>query len=263
MNKIKIIFTDLDWTLLDHKQFDFDYESLKALNKAQENGTLVFIATARPYISLAQTGVFKYLKPDGIICSNGSTAFIGDKLLFNDAFPKDVIDRTVKSFNKHNACFMYITKDNRYLNKKKNKYVDQYFSIYREIIPGVKKYEGEDISALLLMVPESYDEKLLKELPDCIDYFRFVKTGVDVRYGPHNVNKGNGVVRVLEALNIPKESAMAIGDDDADVEMFKNVGIGVTLENGTDYAKANATYVTKAVENSGVAYALKHFNIIK
>ena len=126
-----------------------------------------------------------------------------------------------------------------------------------------KKYEGEDISALLLMVPETYDIKILKEIPDCIDYFRFVKTGVDVRYGPHNVNKGNGVIRVLKALKISKEFAMAIGDDDADVAMFENVKIGITLENGTDYAKQHATFVTKAIDNSGVAYALKHFNIIK
>lgn len=262
MNNIKIIFSDLDWTLLDHKKHEFDYESLKALKKAQGNGVLVFIATARPYISLAQTGVFDYIKPDGIICSNGSTAFIGDKLLYNEAIPENIVNETLKSFNKHNACYIYITEDNRFLNKKKNRYVDEYFEIYRELIPNIKTFNNDEISALLLLVPESYDERILKEIPDCIDYFRFAPTGVDIRYRPFNTNKGNGVIKVLKALNLSKENAMAIGDDDGDIPMFEQVKIGVTLENGKDSVKEKADYITKGVDNSGVAYALKHFNII-
>ena len=56
---------------------------------------------------------------------------------------------------------------------------------------------------------------------------------------------------------------MAFGDDYGDIPMFEEVGLSVTLENGKDEGKQKADYVTKAVSKSGVAYALKHFNIIK
>lgn len=262
MKNIKIIFVDIDWTILNHYVHEFDFESIKALNEAQKKGVFICLATARPYLSIEQTGLFNYLKPDGIVCTNGSVGFIKDKLLYSENFPNDVIKQIIKVCNKHNACLEYCDERHRYFNRRKNRYVDAYFGVFKEVVPPVKKYENENISALLLMVPESYDEKMKKELPDGLDYFRFDAHGVDIRYSKYNPHKGNGVKRVLEYLNIPKEYAMAIGDDLGDIPMFEEVGLGVTLENGKDEVKKKADYVTKSVCDSGVAFALKHFRII-
>ena len=69
---IKIIFTDVDWTILNHGhgKHVYDKKSLDALRKAQSNGVKVFISTARPHESLKITGFFDEFKPDGMILSN-------------------------------------------------------------------------------------------------------------------------------------------------------------------------------------------------
>lgn len=264
MSNIKIIFTDIDWTILDHETHSFDMTSIEALKKAQKAGILVYFATARPYLSMEQTGLLDLIKPDGVICTNGAVAFINDKLFYSDNIPSEIVSQIVKVSNRHNAVLEYCDERKRYFNRKENSYVYKYFGVYAEVVPPVKKYEGtENVSALLLMVPESYDEKMLKEFPKDIDYFRFDPYGVDIRYSKNIPDKGKAIVRVLKELGIKKEEAMAIGDDYGDIPMFENVGIGVSLENGKDEVKAAATYVTKHVNKSGVAYALKYFNIIK
>ena len=262
-NNIKIIFVDIDWTILDHKVHEFDMPSIEALKKAQKNGIQVYLCTARPYLSVKQTGLLNLLKPNGIVCTNGAVAFINDKLLYSLNIPNDVVRETIKVCNRHNAVLEYCDEKMRYFNRKTNKYVDNYFSVYAEVVPEVKKYNNENVSAMLLMAPRKYDEKMKKELPKGLDYFRFDDFGVDIKWHEHDPNKGYGVINVLKELKINKENAMAIGDDYGDLDMFKEVGLSVSLENGKPEVKAKADYVTKAVDQSGVAYALKHFNIIK
>ena len=78
MRDIKIIFSDIDWTILDHVTHSFDIASINALKAAQKRGILVYLATARPYLSMEQTGLLDLITPDGVICTNGSVAFIND-----------------------------------------------------------------------------------------------------------------------------------------------------------------------------------------
>lgn len=262
MKKIKIIFVDIDWTILDHKTHKFDIKSLKALTKAQENGVLVYIATARPYLSAEQTGLFDLLKPDGVICTNGSVCIVKDEVMFSENIPNNIVKEVIKVCNRHNAVLEYCDEKHRYFNRKTNSYVTKYFSVYSEIVPPVKKYENENVSALLLMVPSSYDEVMLKELPEGLDYYRFDDYGVDIRYSLYNPDKGKAIKKVLTKLNIAKENAMGIGDDLGDIFMFNEVGLKVTLDNGKPEVKKAADFVTKSVSESGLEHALKHFNII-
>lgn len=263
MRDIKIIFSDIDWTILDHTTHSFDMTSIEALKEAQKSGILVFFATARPYLSMEQTGLLDLIKPDGVICTNGAVAFINDELFYSDNIPDDIVSSIVRVSNKHNACLEYCDERKRYFNRRENSYVFKYFGVYAEVVPPVKKFEHENVSALLLMVPESYDERMKKEFPKDIDYFRFDPYGVDIRYSKNVPDKGKAVIRVLDKLGIKKENAMAFGDDYGDIPMFEQVGIGVALENGKDELKEMATYVTKPVSKSGVAYALKHFKILE
>jgi hypothetical protein len=52
------------------------------------------------------------------------------------------------------------------------------------------------------------------------------------------------------------------GDDFGDIDMFKECKYGVALGNGKKEVKEIATFVTKTIDESGVAHALKHFKII-
>ena len=59
-----------------------------------------------------------------------------------------------------------------------------------------------------------------------------------------------------------KEEIMAFGDAENDIDMLEYAGIGIAMGNGDDGVKAVADFVTRDIDEDGIAYALKHFGLI-
>lgn len=252
---IKIIFVDIDWTILDHNKHDWDYESIDALKMAQKAGILVYLNTARPYDSILHTNLFDIFTPDGIVCTNGGVVFVGDKLLYANTIPEDIVRQIEKISNKHHLVLELSTNKERYFTAKPNVYVHNYFSVYAETIPEVKKYQNKDVSAILLFAPEKYDEILKKEFPKEMNFLRFDTHGVDVGYFKNT--KGDAVKKVLKFLGIRKEDAASAGDQYDDISMFKETGVSIAMGNGATIAKENASIVAPDIAEHGLAKVLK------
>ena len=72
-----------------------------------------------------------------------------------------------------------------------------------------------------------------------------------------NSNKGNAVKKLLEILNISKNEAIAIGDDNNDLAMFEQVGYRVAVDNAIDVVKEKANEITLSNDDDGVAVFLE------
>ena len=66
----KIMFFDIDGTLLSEKTHSIPESTITALKKAKENGHLIFINTGRTF-SLIDNCI-KDLDPDGYVCGCGT-----------------------------------------------------------------------------------------------------------------------------------------------------------------------------------------------
>lgn len=72
------------------------------------------------------------------------------------------------------------------------------------------------------------------------------------------VDKGAGVAHLLEMLQIDPVRVLAVGDNDNDVSMFKQVGFPVAMENGSVAAKAAARMIAPDIHASGASRAIRH-----
>lgn len=260
MSKYKIAFIDIDGTILNHNIHDWDYKSISALKKAQINGVKIFICTARPYESIARTGLFKVFEPDGVIATNGALAYIGNKLLFENRFPIQITKKIIKVCNSHDLCLELSTGKGRYFTRITNRWLKEYKRKYHEIFINKEKVNLKNISALLLFAPVEYDEILQKEFPNPIKCLRFDDYAVDVTY--YRNKKGAAVKRVLTYLNINKEESISCGDDFGDISMFNETGLSIALGNAKEEVKKEATFVTKDISLSGLAHAFEAFKIV-
>ena len=259
---IQIIFTDIDWTLLNHghDKHEFDTPSIEALKKVQKQGVKVFLCTARPFHSVKGTGILDIIKPDGVICTNGAVAYVGEQIIHNHIFPNHLVEEIVRTCHKHHITVELSDEKDRWLTKGGNRYVDEYFAIFNEVYPDIRKYKGENISAILLMCPEKFDEKLKEELPKECSLFRFAPTGIDLHLQP--IYKSEVVNAVLDYLKIDRKHAMAIGDDYGDIKMFEVVGHPICMGNGREEVKPYAEYICPHIDEHGVSIALnKYFKI--
>lgn len=249
---IKIAFIDIDWTILNHKDHTFDAPSIEAINKAQSCEVLIYLCTARTYISAQNTGIFDLIKPDGIICSNGGTIFIGDKLYKAKAYPPELVKKVLEVANVHDIVLQFATFKEKFLTNDVNRYVLNYHSVYYEKIPEVRKNIIKNVTEIIGFLPESYDETMINELPKEIKYYRYDTHGVNLAYFQNL--KGDAVKDVLNYLNISKSDAMAIGDSLDDISMFEEVGTSIAMGSYKDeLVKEKATIVTNTIDDHGVA----------
>jgi len=259
---IKSIFTDVDWTILNHghNRHEYDFKSLDALKKAQKNGVKVFLTTARPYDSLEKTCIFNYFQPDGLILANGAVVYVGEELIYNDYMTPKVIKHIIDVCNKEGLCCQLVDEKDRWLSMHLTKDAIPYFKVYFETIPPIVELQDQKVSGLLVFCQKDRDEELLKKFKYPLDAFRFFDYAIDIR--EHPIYKKEGIRHVLEKLDIDPKDTLALGDDIQDISMFEYCGYSVAMENGVEDAKASAKFITKNIDHHGVKYALKHFHII-
>ena len=99
MDKRKILFFDIDETLLSHKTFTIPESTKNALKKAKENGHLIFINTGRTKSLIGDD--IKELEFDGYICGCGTYIEVDNKVLYNNIVNEDKYNAILESLKKY------------------------------------------------------------------------------------------------------------------------------------------------------------------
>lgn len=123
-------------------------------------------------------------------------------------------------------------------------------------------------------VPEELPEKIMVSHPQAGRLGELEKALAEVlpgrleiaRSGEHymeitraGVNKGYGAARLAEALGIPREAVMAIGDQGNDLPMLRWAGLGVAMGNAPRQIREAADAVTGSNQEEGVSQAIQRF----
>ena len=70
------------------------------------------------------------------------------------------------------------------------------------------------------------------------------------------------MAKILEYFGISRDECMAFGDGGNDIPMLEYAGVGVAMGNAKEDVQAKADFITKSVDDDGVAYALRHYGLI-
>ena len=99
-------------------------------------------------------------------------------------------------------------------------------------------------------------EKMCQQLPDEFQYTRYNLRAIEiVRRG---CTKASGVRTLADHLKLSMDEIMCIGDDENDLEMLQEAGVGATINNALPKVKALADYVATANHAAGVYEAVLH-----
>jgi DNA segregation ATPase FtsK/SpoIIIE-like protein len=96
-------------------------------------------------------------------------------------------------------------------------------------------------------------EKMLKSHPlaNEFDFIRSEKTLYEIL--PKGIGKGTSIINLCHHLNINANKAIAIGDYNNDISMFKVAGIGIAVSNACKEALDAADYITVSNEEHAIA----------
>ena len=250
----KAVFIDVDGTL--YKAHDLSItESIK--NKLKEASQYVdlYIATGRAYNVLTCLNDVKHLFK-GFVVSNGSIVMIDNKIIFESVVDEQLKDKLVETAKKFNATLSLLTHEHIYTNVI-NEYVDRALTPRDEgSLIDLNGYNYLNIPYNMAWTFEETHiiDEMEKQLPE-FDFFKWGKRGADIIV--KSITKAKGIQKVLNAMGYELNDTYAIGDSSNDVPMFKLVNTPIAMGNAIDKVKRHARYVTKSVEEAGVAYALK------
>jgi len=94
-----------------------------------------------------------------------------------------------------------------------------------------------------------------RAIGDMVEYCHTLNEMLEVM--PKGVSKLSALRRLTEMLKMDMNRVMAFGDGNNDAEMLKNVGVGIAVENATEFAKTSADLVVPSCDENGPAIFLQ------
>ena len=282
---ITIIAIDMDGTLLNSEN-KISKENIHAINKAQELGYEVVIATGRSHYDaqkiIEEVGLSLYL-----ICANGSTIHSpsGTEILSNSA-PYHEAREVIEWLENNKYYYELICHQGIYtpnwgkdvlqeeMNQLKDVLTQEDFAeiehwyekqlyqsgyVYMDVFEKVFRAEQKIYKILVF----SFNDEKRKKGWDQFEG----KTDLSLMYSsPYNFelqhpksSKGQAVQYLRKVLNLIGEKSMAIGDSGNDLSMFEIVSDSYAMENANDDVKSKAKHLTANNDAHGVAQAINHF----
>lgn len=260
-DNIKAFFFDNDSTLFNHsgigkKILDSTYESIK---KLKEKGYKVCMITSRGYDEMYNVSSDFLDLFDDLCLLSGGYIVSHDKQVQLNPLDKQSTEKIIDMADHLDVTYRYATTDGGgYLNRHDDSKEAIFKRLY-DMIPPIKKYEGEEVLHVLIYAEEPLANKIYDEIKN-VEYSH---VGLAAEYSALGTDKGLSLEKMCKKYGISLEEACAIGDSGNDISMFKKAGLAICLGNGSDGAKANADYITDNVWEDGVYKALKKFGFIE
>lgn len=256
MKNVKIVFTDLDYTLTTSEGV-IDIKYKRIFEKLADIGVPVVINTGRS-ISYTIPICKQFNASNYIIATNGAEIYnhLNDKFVYKSVISKEDIDRLDNIIKKNGLLYTAFAGKNKYTNKNDEKHKLYYCEELSKI--------DDDIAQVVL---QSYDVNLMinakKDLIG-IDSIKIVSKSSKVEDGKllyydivnKEVSKGNALVILCNHLNIDSKKAMAIGDSFNDLDMLNKAGYKVTVSNAIDELKQIANIIAPSNTSNGVLTVL-------
>ncbi len=267
----KILFTDLDETLLTADHHVPEINRI-AIQKAKEKGVKVVLATGRSHlmtdVTLKEIGNFDQ-EGEYIIAYNG--AMIVEAKDFKEVLFRGLSYETTKELFdfgiQFDICAMVFTESNIYLfqpdpleierkEKQKAKYT---------VLPNDEFYKlkGERIAKMCFMkLDNDYLHYVASQMTHLTDDKVMVSYSSSryLEFNQMNVSKGEAMKWLANYLNVDMSETIAIGDNENDISMIQEAGVGIAVACASDEIKALADDVTvKDFYEGAVAEAIEKY----
>lgn len=258
MKHIKIIFFDIDGTLIDMQTKQISAKTIEALQRLKAKGIKLCIATGRSPISLPK---FDGVNFDAYLTFNGSYCYDQTGTIFSNPICADDVQRIIQNAAAIDRPVSVATKNQLAANGT-DEDLAEYYSFAHLKLTVAENFESvsrEEIYQIMLGCQEA-------DYPAILDGVSGAKItawwdrAVDII--PASGGKGIGIRKILKYYHLERGEAMAFGDGNNDIEMLEAVGNGVAMKNASSQLKAIANDICGHVAQDGIFHYLTYQGII-
>lgn len=237
----------MDGSLLN-SQKEYPSDLYHVIQDCENKGIEFAIGSGRSYSSLAV--MFETLKDKiSFICDNGAYVVSKNKILFTSAIPKDKVDFFIKEGRKDPLVTTIICTTTSSYFEQANTISTQAMDEVLHYYPTCTHVDdlltiNEDILKICYLDLRGAEDTIYKQLlPFSADPRVVLSAHVWVDVVNLEVNKGFGVEKLQQELNLSQDDTVVFGDYLNDVEMFHQATTSYAPSNAHDAIKELATEV--------------------
>lgn len=256
--KIKVVITDLDGTLLNAEHQISKYTQI-VFKQLHDEKYLIIVATGRHHLDamplLEDLGCPFYL-----VTSNGARIHSPTKeLIYSFDIKSDAI-KSILDLDIHPDFTTVLFKEKVWQSNKVNKKLNSFQTVMNYPNEIVDFKEMEDLSAIKLFFTHNDHYKLV-ELKDEImkehsnKFHSAFSLPFCLEFMDKSVDKSVAIAKILEIENHTFEKSIAFGDGFNDERMLISAGKALIMENAVDSLKSKLSHleVISSNEKDGVA----------
>lgn len=231
MTNIKAIAVDIDGTITDsHRRLCSS--AMDALRKAEKMGIPCVIVTGN-VVNYAYACEVLVGTSGGVVCENGG-----------GIFKENVNNNQVTYFGDLEEI------------KKAHQHVIENIDPKYTLMPS----HDNDYRLAERVYYKTLDKSIVEDLVKDFNV-KVYDSGFAIHITNPEIDKGNGLKKLLEYSNIDLSEVMAIGDGENDMEFLSPCGLKIAVANADNELKEIADYVCKNKYGDGVAEAIDKFVI--
>ena len=270
MNKIKLVASDLDGTLLN-KNKEITPRLFEALKKLDELGIYFVPSTGRPFGTVPQAiKELPFLKY--VITSNGATIYdaVEQKNIIENFLTPEAVNAVIEIARELPVITEYFIEGKAYIAQK----------VYDDLSPfDLTESHVTYIKNSRTPVEDFWNE--MKRNNTVLENINLVFADMELRKETWNrlkalglasvtaattknieitslyATKAKALEKLCEVLGFTRENVLAMGDGDNDMPMIQFAGIGIAMENGEEHIKQAADIIADDCNDFGAAKILE------
>lgn len=274
---IKLIVTDIDGTLLNSLG-QVTPKTKQFLKQCQQHGIHLCLSSGRDFEELKPVLIEMDMLDEGFACScNGAIIhdlknkieYVSPK--FTDYQLQKILDfaskyHTKVLFAEGSVATCYATGIDRFIEATKTfvrrssafDYVRLRLNRNIEFIsPNASEVKYDYRKAIFLGKYKKLSrlyKKMKDEFKDDFNFFFSGKTVIDVM--PKGIDKGKGVVKLMQILDLKEDEVICFGDSENDTYMFEVVRYSVAMGNASENVKNKASMIAPSNNEDGIVEVL-------
>jgi len=267
MNNYKIVFSDVDGTLLntDHKVTKLTNNAIKSL---QEKNIPFVIVSAR-----SPSGIYSIMNENNftgpIIAYSGALILDENKkvLYTNGLSKKETLNiihyAEQKKLDVHWCAYSlddWIVKDK---SSPRVKMEESIVKAQSKQIPLETFDDSRTFNKIMFICNEDEIASIEQQMKEAFPEYSIVKSSrLMLEIMKKGINKGTAVQNLCQIWNVTPEKAIAFGDNFNDMQMLKTVGLGFLMDNAPTVLKKEIPNITSDNNHDGIYNALSKLKVI-
>ncbi len=254
-----MFFFDFDNTLYSHTAKKVSDSSLNVLHRLLEAGHTVIIASGRGHESIDMIYRELRYKPEILILLNGQVILGNQSVLFERFIELPSMSDIITIANKNGFAYGGFYAHGMVVND----YNERVKTVWREFgnpLPDLRANFEREFSLYHGHLYIRQEEASIF-YPALDEYVTNWSHEHLVNLIPKQAGKSQAIRWCLDYFNIQREDTYAFGDGYNDHDMLLAVGHGIAMGNATEQLKSIAEFVTKSVDEDGIAYAIENYHI--